>query len=336
MTVLGRHAVVIIHGIGEQAPLSTVRGFVGRRTPRSRGEELKGGVVTDADAVFAEPSPVTARTDELIYSVTWNHAARADRLRDTGWTVQERSAVTEFYEFYWAPRFRATTMGHVTGWLVPLLRRRLRTFTTPRLRGPRGAVRALPAVALVLALLAVTWSVSADAPVWQSVGLLVLGVLAAMIIGTFLGLVAAAKVLVLCVVASAIGAVLVWGLESTAAAVGAVSTSAVVLALGTWIASRITRTLGDAARYLAGDDPDNVEENEAIRARVVDLLEELRDARDPDTGRARYDRVVVVGHSLGSVIAYDAVRLLWARTYRSVVLPSRTSTGLVARAVGDV
>ena len=32
MTVLGRDAVVIIHGIGEQVPLETVRRFVGRTT----------------------------------------------------------------------------------------------------------------------------------------------------------------------------------------------------------------------------------------------------------------------------------------------------------------
>jgi hypothetical protein len=336
MTVLGRHAVVIIHGIGEQAPLSTVRSFVGRRTPRSQGEELRGGVVSREDRVFAEPSPVPSRTDDLVYSVTWNQSGRAQALRDAGWSVQERSAVTEFYEFYWAPRYRTTSLGNVTGWLLPLLLRRLRSFSTPRLRGPRGVVRALPGVALVLALLAVAALVRAGEPWWASVAVLALGVLVATTIGTFLGLIATVKVIALCVAAGAVGAVLVWGLDSVRSTLGAIGTSAVLLAAGTWIASIITSTLGDAARYLASDKPVNVEENEAIRSRVLDLVEELHAATDPDTGRPRYDRVVVVGHSLGSVIAYDAVRLAWARSYRDVVLPDKRATGLAAEAVRRV
>ena len=249
---------------------------------------------------------MASRTDDLVYSVTWNHADRTDLLRETGWKVQERAAVTEFYEFYWAPRYRTTTLSHVTGWLIPLVLRPLGTFSTPRLRGPRGVVRWLPVVVLAVALLAMAGLATVDAPAWVSVIVLTIGVLAAMIIGTFLGLVAAVKVIALCILAGVVGSVLVWGVESISSVVGAAATSAVALAIGTWIASRITRSLGDAARYLGSDNPDNVEESEVIRTRVLQLLEDLRDARDPDTGRPRYDRVVLVGHSLGSVIAYDA------------------------------
>jgi hypothetical protein len=50
----------------------------------------------------------------------------------------------------------------------------------------------------------------------------------------------------------------------------------------------------------------------------------------------RYDRIVVVGHSLGSVIAYDAIRLLWAGRYRAMALPDQDDPSLVAQAVREV
>ncbi len=328
MTVLGREAVVIIHGIGEQAPLSTVRGFVGRRTATSRGEEARGGVADAGDAVFTEPSPVGARTDDLTYVVAWNQSGTAADILAArpGWRKHERAAVTEFHEFYWAPRYRATTLGHLTGWLVPLLLRPLRTFTTPRLRGPHGAVRLLPLLPLAAALVVVGAYRADVVPGWVAGVVLAVGVLAALLLGTLLGLVAAAKVVVLAVVTLAAAASIAWGLAGVARTVAAVGASAGAVVVGGFLAARITRTLGDAARYLAGTHPGNVEENETIRRAVVDLLTRLHDVTDPDTGRNRYDRIVVVGHSLGSVIAYDAVRLLWAQRSRQLVLPGSDGT----------
>lgn len=67
----------------------------------------------------------------------------------------------------------------------------------------------------------------------------------------------------------------------------------------------VTSDLGDAARYL-DDRPANVEMRQTIRTRILKVLNYLHDC-------GRYDRIVVIGHSLGGVIAYDAVRLLWHR-----------------------
>lgn len=61
--------------------------------------------------------------------------------------------------------------------------------------------------------------------------------------------------------------------------------------------------LGDAARYLS-PKPQNVVVREKIRADGVDLLRALH-------AKGGYDRIIVVGHSLGSVIAYDIVGYLW-------------------------
>jgi hypothetical protein len=63
--------------------------------------------------------------------------------------------------------------------------------------------------------------------------------------------------------------------------------------------------LGDAARYLQ-PHPDNIAHRQAIRREGVRLLEKLHES-------GKYDRVVVVGHSLGSVIAYDILTHAWAK-----------------------
>jgi hypothetical protein len=79
--------------------------------------------------------------------------------------------------------------------------------------------------------------------------------------------------------------------------------------------------VGDAARYLS-NSPDDVDQREKIRTGLVNILERLHSQMDIATGLHTYDRVMVVGHSLGSVIAYDAIRALWTTTVRDIVLPA--------------
>jgi hypothetical protein len=62
---------------------------------------------------------------------------------------------------------------------------------------------------------------------------------------------------------------------------------------------------GDAARYLSAVPP-NVGARQAIREAAVDLIEKLHACND-------YDRIIVIGHSLGTVIAYDALTFAWGR-----------------------
>jgi hypothetical protein len=100
------------------------------------------------------------------------------------------------------------------------------------------------------------------------------------------------------------------------------------------IVGGLTRGLGDAARYLT-NSPDNVESNEDIRRAAVDLLERLHAAKET-SGQYRYDRITVVGHSLGSVIAYDAVRHLWATQHMGIYFPPEESDDVLSRAVQAV
>jgi hypothetical protein len=63
--------------------------------------------------------------------------------------------------------------------------------------------------------------------------------------------------------------------------------------------------LGDAARYFR-NSPGNVAVRRAIRKEAVDTLERLHTS-------GQYDRIVVVAHSLGTVIGYDMLRAYFSR-----------------------
>jgi hypothetical protein len=74
---------------------------------------------------------------------------------------------------------------------------------------------------------------------------------------------------------------------------------------------------GDVARYVS-TAPDSVSARSSIRERGLKLLRALhgpmpgiRIADDSFGDVEPYQRVVLVGHSLGSIIAYDVLRLFW-------------------------
>ena len=81
--------------------------------------------------------------------------------------------------------------------------------------------------------------------------------------------------------------------------------------------------LGDAARYLS-PNPQNVMVREQIRADGVDLLRALHNQGD-------YERIIVVGHSLGSVIAYDIVGYLWHEYHDKLTQLTPSNRELAAR-----
>jgi hypothetical protein len=64
--------------------------------------------------------------------------------------------------------------------------------------------------------------------------------------------------------------------------------------------------VGDAAIYL-NPHPRTVEARNRIRSAGVSLLERLQ-------ADGRYDRIIIVGHSLGSVIGYDVLTFAWSRS----------------------
>ncbi len=68
--------------------------------------------------------------------------------------------------------------------------------------------------------------------------------------------------------------------------------------------------LGDAARYFRAS-PGNVKVRREIRKQAVDMLDTLHKW-------GTYDRIVVVAHSLGTVVAYDMLRAYFSRVNNSL------------------
>jgi hypothetical protein len=73
------------------------------------------------------------------------------------------------------------------------------------------------------------------------------------------------------------------------------------------LSATIRSYVGDAAVYLSPAPP-NIEARRQIRAFGLDLLEKV-------TSSGRYDRIIIVGHSLGSVIGYDVLSLAWQKHF---------------------
>ncbi|MEO1488545.1 MAG: hypothetical protein AAFR88_03780 [Pseudomonadota bacterium] len=71
------------------------------------------------------------------------------------------------------------------------------------------------------------------------------------------------------------------------------------------VLGRLVPVVGDAARYLQ-PDPRNVEARQRIRAEGVALLWKLHATGD-------YDRIIVVGHSLGAMVGYDIMTHAWSQ-----------------------
>ena len=102
---MGKQAVLLIHGIGEQRPMDTLRSFVDKvwTTDRSLHKNHP-----NADAVWSKPYPLSENFELRRLTTAEN---RGD-LR------------TDFFEFYWAHLMQGTKIHHVTSWVKTLLLRR--------------------------------------------------------------------------------------------------------------------------------------------------------------------------------------------------------------------
>jgi len=111
---------------------------------------------------------------------------------------------------------------------------------------------------------------------------------------------------------------------------GAMLVAVVTAAIG-WLSGLLVRYFGDVARYVKAK-PANVARRQEIRESGVQLLETLMGVTPGGRrGRSDYDRIVVVGHSLGSIVAYDILSHAFARINDIAEKPDRLPRDQPAR-----
>ena len=90
----------------------------------------------------------------------------------------------------------------------------------------------------------------------------------------------------------------------------------VIAAIFLYLANKLlVPYFGRVVRYLRAD-PDNIAARKAIRERGMALLDALHDGT--------YGRIIIVGHSLGSILGYDLVNYFWAARPQAYTFASRS------------
>lgn len=251
-------AIVVVHGMGEQKPMDTIRGFarsVWASDPGVWSNDPKGP--SDPGGVWSKPDTRTGSL-ELRRLTTRSSRPSADYPKGTR---------QDFYELYWADQSGGSTWDKVKNWVWMLL------FRNPISNVPRRVLSAwllLWIVVVAIVVLVVAASLprpgSAEIDAWSA---------ATWRLWPFSCLIEVPRAFL----------------------AGAVA----VLSFGAH--GFVVPYFGRVVRYTRAL-PDNVAARKAIRERGLALLKELH--------KQDYDRIVVVGHSLGSIVAYDLVSYFWA------------------------
>jgi hypothetical protein len=241
-------AVVVIHGMGEQRPMETLRGLVSALWTRDR--DITGPRTA---SIYSKPDQITGSFE--LRRITTRNAPLENGLEKR----------VDFFEFYWAFLMTGNTVRSVAGWLVNLL-----------VRSPETVPRRL----------LLPWIVGLVLLIGSSLIMTLAGLKPELLKG--LGFEPPLWLSVMLAIAS--------------------------LLLGVFFANWLAPVAGDAARYLSAN-PDNVEARQKIREAGVDLLNKLH-------ASGNYDRIVVVGHSLGSVIGYDVLNYAWGRLGSEILFKS--------------
>jgi hypothetical protein len=243
-----RQAVVVIHGMGEQRPMDTLRNFVA-----GVKEQLEKNDPAEKDSV------VRSKPDSIgdIY----------ETVRLSMDSTSQRP-ITDFYEFYWAHNMRDTGFSHMMTWMKQLV------FTKVGKVPPRLKV------------------------LWYTVWSLIIAVPLLVLVKSLLADdIAPIKKILAPVLTAAIFPVIL---------------SAIVASFK----SMFLNSAGDAARYFT-PKPENIGERSQIRQQGISFLKKLHELSTNE----KVDRIIIVAHSLGTVVAYDLLRLLWTEyntTYKPV------------------
>jgi hypothetical protein len=231
-------AVVVIHGMGEQRPMDTIKAFV--KAVWQTDDVITKNGLPNSTQVWSKP-------DDRTGSLELRRITTRETIPDKEFPEGVR---TDFYELYWADLTAGSTWDQFTAWVCGLLFRR---------RVPRDVYLA-----------------------WLLLWFLTLVVAAVAIIGILPASVWSRWPLV---------ADLQWGFVALAAAAA------------TGLHKVVAKTFGRVVRYTQAT-PDNIAARAAVRERGLELLRALH--------KFNYQRIVIVSHSLGTILAHDLLSYFWA------------------------
>lgn len=274
-------AVVLIHGIGEQVPMGTIKGFVeavwnedtslvGKDKPNPEGEQQPADIPDEGGSGEGPAENETRRKN-----VSWVKPDPRYRNFDLNRITTESTSLgrrIDFFEYYWAHRTSGSAWTNVRMWLFDLLLRNPRKMAKGKRVPPhlRPTWLALWFVTLVIAAIAA-------GAAWLSA----------------------------------------WPKESPYFWIVALILAAIA-AVSAAITAKVTAYAGDIVRYVKAT-PSNIITRQRIREDGVRLLESLMGlSGEAAETKPDYDRLIVVGHSLGTIIAYDIISHCFARHHNEL------------------
>jgi hypothetical protein len=310
-----RQAIVLVHGMGEQIPMETVRDFA--EAVWTDDSQLRDD---EPGELFFVPDPKSG-SRELRRISTRRSRPREDK--DGRYRVRN-----DFFELYWADAATDTTWRDFLSWYGHLV-----------LRGPANVPRPVFYIWMLLWLVNVVFVLAVEvAAIWL--------VPEALFEDQTTG---PARNILFLALAIAFGA---WGLSKlrwplfpkwactwASVAGGFVAIWCVVVLIALVIRPPLSKFagehtvfwpglavvlstallllqgflilfFGDVGRYTVAS-PGNIAARQKVRDRGLELLKQL-------SCSGRYDRIVLVAHSLGTIVAYDILSLLWAEYVSSI------------------
>jgi hypothetical protein len=249
-----KQAVVLIHGMGEQEPMGTIRDFVKAvwvkdETLYDRNQAEKEN---NQNETWIKPDIKTG-LQELMRITT--KAAR-------GTVPDEPGYRTDFFELYWADLNKGSTLADVENWILGLLWRWPGKSVPPQLCLAWGLLWAITLAIIYLLPIAVL-KPEFSLPLIHTQPYL-------------------------------------WVNNSP---VGA-ATGPLIAVLLAWAGQKwLVGYIGCVVKY-ARARPENIAARKTVRERGLELLEALHDGT--------YKRVIIVSHSLGTILAHDLLALFWA------------------------
>jgi hypothetical protein len=249
-----KQAIVVVHGMGEQRPMDTIKSFVDVVWRQDEDATRNG---------MPSPNAVWSKPDDRTGSLELRRIATRQSAPSPG--VFDRGVRTDFFELYWADLTAGSPWEEFVAWFRGLLLRDPHKDVPPRVL---LAWYCLWVLTIAFGLVALLSAIPDNASLF----------------GWTLPNFGSWRWLAVPVIAGA----------------------------GAYVHALIARTFGRVARYTRAS-PNNIAAREQIRRRGLALLDALHN--NPE-----YERIVVVGHSLGTIVAYELLAFFWAQKKASRII----------------